>query len=333
MSEMVQTERDYVRSLEYVIDNYIPELLREDVPQALRGKRNVIFGNIEKIYEFHCQYFLNEVESCEFTPYQIGQYILSHEKEFYLYAIYNKNKPKSDNLMAEFGKTFFSEKQYQLGDKMNLASYLLKPVQRMGKYALLLKQIIRECNESESEYQELKAAEDMVKFQLRHGNDLLVMDSLKECDVNLLEHGRLLRQDEFLIWQGRKKSIRRIFLFEDLIVFSKTKSGRQGHHDIYLYKNSFKTSDLGLTENYDESGYKFEIWFRKLSSGDRFVFQAQNTEIKRAWVNEISRLLWNQAMKNRGKCLTSFLFKICLTFLECYKRNISFSFFIVISDC
>jgi len=53
MREMIGTERDYVRSLYYVIENYIDELLREDIPQPLRGQRNVIFGNIEKIFEFH----------------------------------------------------------------------------------------------------------------------------------------------------------------------------------------------------------------------------------------------------------------------------------------
>jgi pleckstrin homology domain-containing family G member 4 len=59
---MIGTERDYVRSLYYVIENYTKELLREDIPQALRGQRNVIFGNIEKIYEFHQQHFLTELE-------------------------------------------------------------------------------------------------------------------------------------------------------------------------------------------------------------------------------------------------------------------------------
>jgi hypothetical protein len=43
-----------------MFQNYIPELTREDIPQALRGQRNVIFGNIEKIYEFHSQHFLGE---------------------------------------------------------------------------------------------------------------------------------------------------------------------------------------------------------------------------------------------------------------------------------
>lgn len=31
----------------------------------------------------------------------------------------------------------------------------------------------------------LQASEDMVRFQLRHGNDLLAMDSLRDCDVSV----------------------------------------------------------------------------------------------------------------------------------------------------
>lgn len=59
---MIGTERDYVRSLNYIIENYMNELLRDDIPQALRGQRNVIFGNVERIYEFHQQFFLEELE-------------------------------------------------------------------------------------------------------------------------------------------------------------------------------------------------------------------------------------------------------------------------------
>ncbi|KAK3579166.1 hypothetical protein CHS0354_022701 [Potamilus streckersoni] len=304
MSEMVQTERDYACALRFVIENYIPEMQREDVPQALRGKRNIIFGNIEKIYQFHQQYFLSEVQVSRRNPFQIGRYFLMHEQQFHLYALYNKNKPKSDALMAEYGKVFFRRKQLELGDKMDLSSYLLKPVQRMGKYALLIKQILKECPSTEPEYQDLKAAEDMVKFQLRHGNDLLAMDALRDCDVNLQEQGRLLRQDEFLVWQGRRKSMRHIFLFEDLILLSKTRRGRNGGQDTYYYRHSLKMSDIGLTENYGESGYKFEIWFRRRSSGENYVMQAPNSEVKKIWVKEISKLLWTQAIKNREVRLT-----------------------------
>jgi hypothetical protein len=62
----------------FFFQNYIPELLREDIPQALRGQRNVIFGNVEKIYEFHSQYFLQELERCENSPLLVGQCFLRH---------------------------------------------------------------------------------------------------------------------------------------------------------------------------------------------------------------------------------------------------------------
>lgn len=169
----------------------------------------------------------------EHHPLKVGAAFLRHEPKFYLYALYNKNKPKSDSLMSEYGSAFFKPKQNELKDKMDLASYLLKPVQRMGKYALLLQQLMKACSNIQcggnqeliEDLDELQKAEEMVRFQLRHGNDLLAMDSLRDCDVNVKEQGRLLRQNEFLVWEGRggKKSLRQVFLFEELVLFSKAR--------------------------------------------------------------------------------------------------------------
>ncbi|EFA01095.2 hypothetical protein TcasGA2_TC004018 [Tribolium castaneum] len=307
IKEMIETERDYVKSLDYIIVNYIPELMREDIPQALRGQRNIIFGNVEKIYEFHSQHFLHELEGCESNPLQVGQIFLKHDKKFYLYALYNKNKPKSDSLMSEYGSLFFKSKQLELKDRMDLASYLLKPVQRMGKYALLLQQMMKACvgpsMERLQELEDLKQAEEMVRFKLRHGNDLLAMDSIRECDVNLKEQGSLLRQNEFLVWEGRngKKSLRQVFLFEELILFSKARRFPDRKNlDLYIYKNSIKMTDIGLTAKIGDSSTKFEIWFRKRKPNDTFTLQAMSEDVKKAWTEELSQLLWKQAIKNRA---------------------------------
>ncbi|XP_017027588.1 pleckstrin homology domain-containing family G member 4B isoform X1 [Drosophila kikkawai] len=310
MREMIGTERDYVRSLYYVIENYIDELLREDIPQPLRGQRNVIFGNIEKIFEFHNSHFLGELERYELNPLKVGAAFLEMESKFYLYALYNKNKPKSDTLLSEYGSSFFKPKQIQLQDKLDLASYLLKPVQRMGKYALLLQQLVKACRSVEgaalqeiaADVEELQRAEEMVKFQLRHGNDLLAMDSLRDCDVNVKEQGRLLRQNEFLVWQGRggKKTLRQVFLFEELVLFSKARRFPDHKNlDIYIYKNSIKTSDIGLTAHTGDSATKFEIWFRKRKPDDTWMLQCMSEDIKNSWTEEISKLLWKQAKRNR----------------------------------
>ena len=68
---------------------------------------------------------------------------------------------------------------------MDLASYLLKPIQRMSKYALLLQELARACRGPAPELSALRAAQSLVHFQLRHGNDLLAMDAIHGCDVSL----------------------------------------------------------------------------------------------------------------------------------------------------
>ena len=78
MDEMIATEREYVRSLRYVIEHYFPEMERLDLPQDLRGKRSIIFGNVEKLCDFHSQYFLMELEACAHAPLSVSSCFLRH---------------------------------------------------------------------------------------------------------------------------------------------------------------------------------------------------------------------------------------------------------------
>ncbi|KAK1901277.1 Puratrophin-1 [Dissostichus eleginoides] len=299
MEELLSTEREYVKALGYVRDHYFPELERPDVPQDLRGQRGSIFGNLEKLHDFHRHHFLKELESCVDEPFRVGRCFLRHRDSFALYALYSKNKPQSDCLLINHGQGFFKQKQLKLGDKMDLWSYLLKPVQRISKYSLLLQDMMRECGPGQTrEMAEVKAALEVVHFQLRHGNNLLAMDAIHHCDVNLKEQGQLIRQDEFLVTFRKKKCLRHIFLFQELIVFSKTRKTDVGN-ETYIYKQSFKTSDVGMTQNSGDSGLCFEIWFRKRKTQDTYTLQSASREAKDAWTKDLERILWEQAVHNR----------------------------------
>uniref|UniRef100_A0A8C4DZ83 Quattro n=1 Tax=Dicentrarchus labrax TaxID=13489 RepID=A0A8C4DZ83_DICLA len=299
MDELLSTEREYVKALGYVREHYFPELERADVPQDLRGQRGSIFGNLEKLHDFHRHHFLNELESCMNEPFRVGRCFLRHRESFALYALYSKNKPQSDSLLINHGQAFFKQKQLKLGDKMDLWSYLLKPVQRISKYSLLLQDMMRECGPGQNrEMAEVKAALEVIHFQLRHGNNLLAMDAIHHCDVNLKEQGQLIRQDEFLVTFRKKKCFRHIFLFQELVLFSKTRKTDVGN-DTYIYKQSFKTSDIGLTQNSGDSGLCFEIWFRKRKTQDTYTLQAGSREVKDAWTKDLERILWEQAVHNR----------------------------------
>ena len=81
-----------------------------------------------------------------------------------MYALYVKNKPLSDRLLLEAGN-FFQQKQAELKDKMDLASYLLKPVQRLSKYALFLDGISKTMKPVERE--DLQRAQNLIEFQVK----------------------------------------------------------------------------------------------------------------------------------------------------------------------
>lgn len=78
IEELLSTEREYVKALGYVREHYFPELERADVPQDLRGQRGSIFGNLEKLHDFHRHYFLDELEGCVSEPFRVGRCFLRH---------------------------------------------------------------------------------------------------------------------------------------------------------------------------------------------------------------------------------------------------------------
>jgi triple functional domain protein len=104
MMELVATERDYVADLRCIIRGYIREFEKatDKIPQNLYDKKNVIFGNIEQIYEFHNEEFLKELEKCVDNPLLVGEVFHERRDDFEMYAVYCKNKPASESLQQDF---------------------------------------------------------------------------------------------------------------------------------------------------------------------------------------------------------------------------------------
>lgn len=104
MKELIQTEKDYVYDLEHIVKGYLKEFARagKKIPADLRGKKNIIFGNIEQIYEFHKSDFLLELESCQDQPSLVGATFIMKSNEFEMYAAYCKNKPSSEALRLDY---------------------------------------------------------------------------------------------------------------------------------------------------------------------------------------------------------------------------------------
>jgi hypothetical protein len=52
LTELLETERDYVKELKHAIDQF-DSLFKEDLPEELLEKREVLLANLNDIYNFH----------------------------------------------------------------------------------------------------------------------------------------------------------------------------------------------------------------------------------------------------------------------------------------
>ncbi|TNN64265.1 Proto-oncogene DBL [Liparis tanakae] len=140
MKELIATERIYVDELLSVLLGYRAEMedpsMSNLLPSALCSQKDVLFGNMPEIY----QIFLQDLQSCLETPERVGTCFLQRKEKFKVYERYCQNKPCSELLWRQCSESpFFKECQKKLDHKLGLDSYLLKPVQRLTKYQLLLK--------------------------------------------------------------------------------------------------------------------------------------------------------------------------------------------------
>ena len=72
------------------------------------------------------------------------------------------------------------------------------------------------------------------------------------------------------------------------------------------------TASVGGSCSGDE--LKFELWFRRQTAGVTFTLQASSLSVKRAWLAEISCLLWRQAIQSRERRRSE-------TALHCTRRH------------
>lgn len=199
------------------------------------------------------------------------------------------------------------ECQRKLDHKLSLDSYLLKPVQRITKYQLLLKEMLKYSKSCEGA-EDLQEALSSILGILKAVNDSMHLIAITGYDGNLSDLGRLLMQGSFSVWTDHKKGHtkvkdlarfkpmqRHLFLHEKAVLFCKKREENgEGYEKApsYSYKQSLNMAAVGITENVKGDVRKFEIWYN--AREEVYIIQAPTVEIKAAWVSEIRKVLTSQ---------------------------------------
>nr|XP_012140243.1 PREDICTED: triple functional domain protein isoform X5 [Megachile rotundata] len=294
MAELLQTERTYVKDLETCIRCFLEETRcgKGNVPSGLQGRESIIFSNMEEIHQFHSNVFLRELEKYETMPEDVGHCFVTWAPKFDMYVTYCKNKPESNQLLVTHGGTWFEELQRKHRVEHPIAAYLIKPVQRITKYQLLLKDLQACCQEGQGE---IKDGLEVMLNVPKKANDALHLSMLEGCDVRIDTLGDVVLQDSFTVWDPkqliRKGRDRHIFLFELYLLFSKEVKDSAGKVK-YIYKSRLMTSELGVTEHIEGDECKFAVWTGRAPTSDtRVVLRANSMDAKQLWVKRLREVI------------------------------------------
>ncbi|XP_010642883.1 rho guanine nucleotide exchange factor 25 isoform X7 [Fukomys damarensis] len=304
LSELVETEKMYVDDLGQIVEGYMATMAAQGVPESLQGRDRIVFGNIQQIYEWHRDYFLQELQLCLKDPDWLAQLFIKHERRLHMYVVYCQNKPKSEHVVSEFGDSYFEELRQQLGHRLQLSDLLIKPVQRIMKYQLLLKDFLKYYSRAGMETEELEQAVEVMCFVPKRCNDMMTLGRLRGFEGKLTAQGKLLGQDTFWVSEPEAGGLlssrgreRRVFLFEQIVIFSEALGGgaRGGTQPGYVYKSSIKVSCLGLEGNLQGDPCRFALTSRGPEGGiQRYVLQASDPAVSQAWIKQVAQILESQ---------------------------------------
>uniref|UniRef100_A0A8D2J151 Dynamin-binding protein n=2 Tax=Varanus komodoensis TaxID=61221 RepID=A0A8D2J151_VARKO len=199
VDELLQTERDYIRDLEMCVQKVLVPLQEAQVPHVdCEG----LFGNIHGVISFSKK-LLNTLEAANAVgPTFLGLraelesvykvYCHNHDEAIALLEAYEKDERVQKHLLEslEILRNLYSE--WGCTNYIDLGSFLIKPVQRVMRYPLLLMELLSATPESHPDQAPLAAAVLAVKEINGNINEYkrrkdLVLKYRKTDDDSLIE--------------------------------------------------------------------------------------------------------------------------------------------------
>uniref|UniRef100_A0A8C2BDE5 Phosphatidylinositol 3,4,5-trisphosphate-dependent Rac exchanger 2 protein n=1 Tax=Cyprinus carpio TaxID=7962 RepID=A0A8C2BDE5_CYPCA len=321
LNELLKTERDYVGTLEFLSVSatwLISQSFHAFAPQ-------VLFSNLEEILSVHRD-FLSMVEELlqpDPNPYhEVGRCFLHFRGRFQIYDEYCGNHEKAQRLLLELNKirtvrTLLLNCML-LGGRKNtevpLEGYLVAPIQRICKYPLLLRELLKRTPKKHNDYlmvqeslQVMKAVCSSINEAKRQMEKLEVLEEW-QSHIEGWEGSNITDSCTEMLMQGVLLKIsagniqeRIFFLFDNLLVYCKKKNRRLKNSKTategprYLFRGRINTEVMEV-ENVDDGTADYHSSGNIVNNGWKihntaknkwFVCMAKTPEEKQEWLEAV----------------------------------------------
>ncbi|XP_044892627.1 rho guanine nucleotide exchange factor TIAM1 isoform X3 [Felis catus] len=279
--ELLETERTYVKDLNCLMERYLKPLQKETF--LTQDELDVLFGNLTEMVEFQVEFLktledgvrlvpdlekLEKVDQFKKVLFSLGGSFLYYADRFKLYSAFCASHTKVPKVLVKAKtdtafKAFLDAQNPKQQHSATLESYLIKPIQRILKYPLLLKELFALTDAESEEHYHLDVAIKTMNKVASHINEMqkiheefgAVFDQLiaeqtgEKKEVADLSMGDLLLHTT-VIWPNPPASLGKwkkepelaAFVFKTAVVLvykdgSKQKKKLVGSHRLSIYED------------------------------------------------------------------------------------------------
>lgn len=331
VTEIINTERKYVNDLKILIDVYMKPLQSSFKDTITAAQFSNIFSNVVQIHKLNSDILSNLIvfESLSSEEQFVGRVFVEMSDLLRSYTSYCVKQAIADREIKVIKKNpvvskFLEERRAQPEcGKLDLESFIIKPLQRICRYPLLLKELLKNTYETHPDYKNTQVSISKLEEVVRDINEkkrasenqmaIIELQQLFYDDVQLVKPARKLLLDAEMrrVTTTGGLSKRHVFLFNDLLVISEEKLG--------LTNQKYRLKDLIPIRNcivWDDDGSKERskrtFVIVRNDKKEKIKLVTDTIEIKQQWVNEINNCiigplnLWDKEAQVRKKALEAF---------------------------
>nr|POF22256.1 rho1 guanine nucleotide exchange factor 1 [Quercus suber] len=184
ISELMYTERDFVKDLEYLRDFWIKPLRTPElspIPEHRREKFiRTVFSNCQEVHSVNARMASALTRRQQQNPVvrNIGDIFLEYVSQFQPFIKYGANqlfgkfefeKEKSSN--PAFGRFVDQTERLKESRKLELNGYLTKPTTRLARYPLLLENVLKNTDDNNPDKHDIPRAIEQIRETLTRVNE------------------------------------------------------------------------------------------------------------------------------------------------------------------
>eukprot|EP01100_Stratorugosa_tubuloviscum_P010045 TRINITY_DN425_c0_g1_i1.p1 TRINITY_DN425_c0_g1~~TRINITY_DN425_c0_g1_i1.p1 ORF type:complete len:871 (+),score=389.51 TRINITY_DN425_c0_g1_i1:92-2704(+) len=308
LKEIIQTEKGYSKDLELLLRKFINPISAQQILSSEDVKK--IFLNTKDILVCALK-ISKEIEKDSDIINIANQFIQKKQVLIDLYTSYCcehdgsleylERCRKKEKRFDTFLKNLMEDQELRC---LDLNAFLVKPVQRVCKYPLLFRELLKNTPDTETTAYQLIAnalsvAEEItskVNNNKRGIENRLFLERLQQSIFTWNEDLSIQRDDRFLIKEGNLQKFskvnelldRKVILFTDVIVFLKER--KSGGLEICAW---VPLDLIAITDVPDNNLLQNTFFIARTDSKSKIFARAQDPAEKTAWLNALRTTIQN----------------------------------------